>query len=170
MSGEVVKMFFLKWLPENEKNYQNRFWHSRHDNCNAMSLQKSKECAKTFLTFMTHWANTKKAYPNIIPCRIRREKSRRKKPFVRKFVLVFIFFCCASESVNEQLGLPVKKRMRSQKIKCAGKTLSFVRLMSLMQWLSFFSQQPLKQEVKHHCKKITCMAWPIEYFYCKSTV
>ena len=33
-----------------------------------------------------------------------------------------------------------------------------------------FSQQPLKQEVKHHCKKITFMAWPIEYSYCKRTV
>ena len=107
---------------------------SRQLQCHEFA--KTKECAKTFLTFMTHWANTKKAYPNIIPCRIRREKSRRKKPFVRKFVLVFISFCCASESVNEQLGLPVKKRMRSQK--CAGKTLSFVRLMSPMQWLSFF--------------------------------
>ena len=63
---------------------------------------------------------------------------QKKKPFVRKFVLVFIFFCCASESVNEQLGLPVKKRMRSHGMKCAGKTLSFVRLMSPMQWLSFF--------------------------------
>ena len=46
MSGEVVKMFFLKWLPENEKNYQNRFWHSRHDNCNAMSLQKPRNAQK----------------------------------------------------------------------------------------------------------------------------
>ena len=115
---------------------------------------------------MTHWANTKKAYPNIIPCRIRREKSRRKKPFVRKFVLVFIFFCCASESVNEQLGLPVKKRMRSKGMKCAGKTLSFVRLMSLMQWLSFFPSNLSGRKSNITVKKDShhLMAWPFVEF------
>ena len=152
MSGEVVKMFFLKWLPENEKNYQNRFWHSRHDNCNAMSLQKPRNAQKHSWP-LWRIEPTQRRHILILSHVESGVRSPEEKTLCQEICSGVYFFLLRIRICEWAIGLTCKEKNEKSGNEMCRKNIIVCSFDVSYAVIVIFSQQPLRQEVKHHCKK-----------------
>ena len=90
---------------------------------------------------------------------------QKKKTLCQEICSGVYFFLLRIRICEWAIGLTCKEK--NEKSEMCRKNIIVCSFDVSYAVIVIFSQQPLRQEVKHHCKKITFMAWPMEYFIVK---